>query len=82
MYKIGDKVRIINAQCIESDQKGEIGTVIKINTSDNPTLVIDMGRRRRPHSRDDGNATCWWLYASDVEHLDTAGNQLLLFGDL
>ena len=81
-YKVGDRVRIIDARMIEHSELGKVGKVVEINVYGDddydPTIIIDMGRQRRPHD-DDDTSTRWWIRGSMVEKINEIGKQLLLF---
>lgn len=73
-YKVGDKVKIIDASQIEPYELGQVGTVKRIEYN----IVVDMGRLRRPHINAD-RETCWWLRPECIEKVNIVGQQLLLF---
>lgn len=76
IFKVGDKVRIIDCCSIEPYELNKIGTIVKIN-DDNPgwiTCVVDMGRPRR--SPDDGS-TCWYLSDRRIELVSKPNEQLV-----
>lgn len=73
-FKVGDKVRIINASSIEPYELNEVGIISGRTRS---TYVVDMGRLRRPGCSEDSE-TCWWLQEKHIE-LASKPNEQLLF---
>ena len=69
-FKVGDRVRIINASMIEPYELNKIGTIVGISGSSH---IVDMGRPRRPGD----DETCWWLQGSMIESINQPNEQLL-----
>ena len=79
-FKIGDRVRIIDARSIEPCELNKIGIIVKIQyyASEWTTYVVDMGRPRRPGSDwDSVTETCWYLQAEYIELVSKPNEQLL-----
>jgi hypothetical protein len=79
-FKIGDRVKIINASSIELCELNKVGVVVKIENCDGGswiTYIVDMGRPRRPGHEED-TETCWWLNEGHIE-LACKPNEQLLF---
>lgn len=76
IFKIGNRVKIINASSIESYELNEIGTIVSINDDDPDwiTCVVDMGRPRRECEPD---LTCWYLRDNAIELVSKPNEQLL-----
>jgi hypothetical protein len=77
VFKIGDRVRIINASAIESCELNKIGTIVAMQDSDPKwiTYVVDMGRPRRER---EPTLFCWHLSEGAIE-LARKPNEQLLF---
>ena len=76
IFKIGDKVRIIDCSSIEPYELNKIGTIVNIN-NDNLgwiTCVVDMGRPRR---EDEPDETRWWLRDKKIELVNKPNEQLV-----
>ena len=76
IFKVGDKVKIINTRGIEPYEMGKAGRIKRlahIYDNGNCTVVVDMGRRRRPNDPE----TCWWIPESCLELAIKKGEQLL-----
>ena len=76
-FKIGDRVKIINACCIEPYELNKIGIIADIQKY-NPewsTYVVDMGRPRR---KEEQTLTCWYLQEKYIE-LASKPNEQLMF---
>ena len=78
IFKIGDRVRIIDCRGIEAYELNKTGTIVDIDdyNVDWITCVVDMGRRRRPNDPEDRD-TCWWLRDTRIELASQPGEQLL-----
>ena len=75
-FKVGDRVRIIDASAIEPCELNAEGVIVDIN-DDNPdwiTCVVGMGRPRRPLELDE---TRWWLRDKKIELANKPNEQLL-----
>lgn len=70
-FKIGDRVKIINASSIEPYELNKVGIISnKVGSS----YVVDMGRPRREREPEE---TCWWLQEGMIELADQPNTQLL-----
>ena len=72
-FKVGDRVKIIDASMIESYELNKIGTIVGIPGSSH---IVDMDRPRRPNV-DEDNETCWWLQESMIELVSKPNEQLV-----
>lgn len=75
-FKIGDKVKIINASSVEFCELNKVGTVVNMEDYDTGSLtyVVDMGRPRR---ETEPKETCWWLNEKYIELVSKPNEQLL-----
>lgn len=78
-FKIGDRVKIINACAIDLCELNKVGIIVKIDDyadgENCVTYVVDMGRPRRIIEPEE---TCWWLNKNHIE-LASKPNEQLLF---
>lgn len=83
-FKIGDRVKIIDASSIESCELNKIGIIKEIRFHDDDwdwdceediTYIVDMGRPRREREPEN---TCWYLRERHIE-LAVQPNEQLLF---
>ena len=77
-FKVGDKVKIINASAIESYELNKIGTIVGTRGYDAGGIIytVDMGRPRRRNCPSD-NETCWYLRETHIELINKPNEQLL-----
>ena len=74
-FKVGDRVKIINALMIEPYELNKIGVIVKVRRANYGTYVVDMGRPRR---KCEPVLTCWYLGENAIE-LASKPNEQLLF---
>ncbi len=75
-FKVGDRVRIINASGIERSELNEIGVIVASRSfgDEGNTYTVDMGKPRR---KEEPAETCWFLEANKLELVCQLNKQLL-----
>ena len=73
-FKVGNRVRIINASMIEPYELNEVGVIVKVGSDNYGTYVVDMGRPRR---KCEPSLTCWYLREKAIELVSKPNEQLL-----
>ena len=76
IFKIGNRVKIIDCSSIEPYELNAIGVIKAIRNlgSGSYIYIVDMGRPRRPEEPD---RTCWNLSYKHIELINKPNTQLL-----